>query len=288
MDFYFKPPNGLFVLATIHCQAFPAYRANVLGYHIGNGCHFFAQSSPTQVDQFRDGRLWKSLFFFPMQMLPILGVGWTLSHEMLFYLMFSVKVGWRKGLYLVVVALFVFGGIGWIAPLDDKGEWYELVFSPFQLEFLLGLVCGWLYERRTLPPVTVSVLTIVVLAGLGYHIELARWVLWGGIGLGCCLVFLKLENAIQKTPRFLLVLGDSSYALYLSHLPVLAVLMKLLHLDTSASDTHRWLLFFVAVFVCEAFAIALWKFFDNPVQACVSRLSNEQSRSSKATGQSFP
>lgn len=224
--------------------------------------------SLSNTDQLANGHLWKSLAYFPQVNWPILIVGWTLSHEMFFYLLFSLKLIWKRGLYLVIASLFAFGLVGWLLPRDGTWEWYGLVFSPFQFEFLMGIACGWLYERQKLPSLWLPLTAILILGIVGCQLELSRWILWGGIGLASCLAFLKSENVWRKTPRSLLVLGESSYALYLIHLPVVTLIARFVR-GEHIGAFHRWTALVGTLVFCEVAAILVWKLFDEPVQTWI-------------------
>ncbi len=225
--------------------------------------------SLSNSNQLANGHLWKSLLYIPQANWPILIVGWTLSHEMLFYLLFSLKIVWKRGGYLVVVALFAFGMTGWLVPRDGTWEWVGLVFSPFQFEFLLGMGCGWLYDRQKLPSPWLSILTLVLLGIAGSLFELSRWLLWGGMGALLCLAFLAFEVWFKRAPRGVLLLGDSSYALYLIHLPVVTLIARFFRGDIGG--TIRWAALVGTLVFCEVLAIAVWKYFDEPVQLWIAR-----------------
>jgi len=229
---------------------------------------FMLVPSLSNTDQLANGHLWKSLLYLPQQNWPILIVGWTLSHELLFYLLFSLKLAWKRGVYLVITSLLTFGLVGWLLPRDGSWEWYGLIFSPFQLEFLMGIACGWLYDRQKLPSVWFPLAAILVLGVTGSQIELSRWVLWGGIGAASCLVFLKLEDLCRRVPSSFLVLGESSYALYLIHLPIVTVIARLVR-GEQIGALHRWTALVGTVVVCEIVAVLLWKLFDEPVQTWI-------------------
>ena len=89
----------------------------------------------------------KSLLLWPQGIHPVLGVGWTLVHEMYFYIGFAllillVPARWRIygivawGLAVAAGALSgLSGGFG--------GSLVELIFYPMTLEFVMGALVGY-------------------------------------------------------------------------------------------------------------------------------------------------
>jgi len=212
-----------------------------------------------------DGHLWKSLLFVPQPRWPLLIVGWTLSHELLFYLLFSLRLAWNRGIVLVVFSLLCLGTLGWLRPPDPTHPWYQLLCSPFHFEFLMGMACGELLQRQKLPHPLVSLAALIGIAAIARSVELDRWMLWGGSSTALCLVALRLEPLARRSPAWLGESGDASYSLYLLHLPVVTLVARVSH------GEHRWLAFWIAVALCQALAIACWRWCDRPLQALCSR-----------------
>lgn len=84
----------------------------------------------------------KSLFLLPQASDPVLGVGWTLIHEMLFYILFAAGLLLPRkilpiwlGLWtaIIIVAAFVMA----TQPLHAKNM-VQLFVSPLNVEFILG------------------------------------------------------------------------------------------------------------------------------------------------------
>ncbi|EFH09465.1 acyltransferase family protein, partial [Teichococcus cervicalis] len=91
------------------------------------------------------GRLLASLLLLPGPPL-LLGVAWTLVHEMLFYLLFALAIlapraGLAIGLAWVALSLLLPKGIG---PLAD------ILFELRHVEFLMGALAAW--TLRHAPP----------------------------------------------------------------------------------------------------------------------------------------
>ena len=197
--------------------------------------------SPTHDGGEQDpAHLIASFLLLPEIQDPILGVGWSLRHELLFYALFSVlllrrRVGialfaaWAAGIVLNMAAQLATG-----APLFP-GLAGILVFRGFNLDFFFGIATA-----------------LAVRAGIGRHWRLAvaagaaiflmngmfesfappvmhEWPIRNlayAAGAGLILYgTAMLDRAGQsRTPPLLLRLGTASYSIYLIHVPVLLVL----------------------------------------------------------------
>jgi len=99
--------------------------------------------------------LWRSFLLVPDETFPLLAVGWTLIHEMYFYLVFAIFLALR----LRVLA----GLVGWgvlllvmVATVPDQvaaSPVLRLVTNPLTLEFMMGAVVGVLWRNRRMPGV---------------------------------------------------------------------------------------------------------------------------------------
>lgn len=181
-----------------------------------------------------------SFAFWPVasgtgEIIPILTPGWTLNYEMAFYLAVTVLIAaglGRRGLLTAVLLLF---GTAVIAGRFVPPEWTALWFwtRPVILEFAAGVLIGrlWLAGRVMPKPIVGLALAapafvLLVVTGDGEVPYEARAFVWGApaaILVAAAVLFLpaRLDG---RTPRLLTALGDSSYALYLSHRFVLRAL----------------------------------------------------------------
>jgi len=182
----------------------------------------------------------KSLLLVPQTHDPVLGVGWTLIHEMLFYILFAAGLLLPRkvlpvwlGMWAAMIVLFsLISG-----PLPGHAKNLgQLFFSPINIEFILGgFVALWLMKDRG------KLSAYCLWAGLGLlvlallvHTPGSRltfnWVRVAIFGLPSALIILGavgLERAGRLSiPGFLAKLGDWSYSLYLSHLLVLLSLKR--------------------------------------------------------------
>ncbi|WP_084080348.1 acyltransferase family protein [Edaphobacter aggregans] len=171
--------------------------------------------------------------------LPVLSAGWTLSYEMLLYAVVSVCILCRAPLLTwctVVIGTLSVAGI--VIPHSWGATWLA---NPIELEFLGGLFLAALCLRRVLlPPVlaiSIAIASILFVALIPWEAEesLLRALLWGVPGCLLLWAFTSLESVADLSRHtFLLLLGDASYSLYLTHLffvPITARAIGRLHLE---------------------------------------------------------
>jgi exopolysaccharide production protein ExoZ len=220
---------------------------------------------------------------------PVLVLGWTLEFEMLFYAVFAIGLRFRHdvGLAVIVGLILAIAGANWIQPLPMPfGFWADTIV----LEFLLGIGLAFAYRRglRLKPWMALIVLAAGVAAllwvqaveypGSGWRYRF----LWAGVpSLVVCAAFALVPES-PKPGRFkqvLVLLGDSSYALYLSHPFTLgAVAWVVLRLGL----TSAWLYIAFAAMACIAAAFGFHIFVEKPVYEFLTRWLKARRERSRA------
>ncbi len=214
---------------------------------------FFAAMKGTYWDAPRidaaglDGplHLFHSFILWPQPEHPVLGVGWTLVHEMYFYIAFAALI------LLLPARARLFGILAWamivtigaLAGLSANfsGNMVELIFYPMTIEFILGALVGYAikagWRRHALLAAFIGAFAILI-PFLNLDLEptqtlmtqfgnegfsgmnpVWRRTIFYGIPVALLiygLVSLELERGL-RTPKFMVHLGDWSYSLYLCH-----------------------------------------------------------------------
>ena len=180
------------------------------------------------------GSLWHiiaSYLFIPAagangSALPLLSTGWTLNYEMLFYLLFALALALEiRPLVFLLPTLGALALVGW----HDHPSWpaFTTLASPIVLEFLFGAVLAHFALQRRLPGARMGVL--LLLGGFTAIVtippdSMPRFVSWGLPAAAIVTGAVAAEDAFgKKLPRWLLELGNASYAIYLVHLLVVSV-----------------------------------------------------------------
>lgn len=181
-----------------------------------------------------------------LQLLPerlALPVAWTLVYEVYFYSAFGVLMVFRRSAnttaILIAVAVMIvavlyasFTGIFNVEKFLDRSLLFTFYLSPYCLEFLAGCVLGIVYHARTirwpwawlffgmLMTVVIAIVNVRWFDGqihLGYHMHV-RVLMFMAASVGFVLWALGLDQRKKQVfPRACLLLGGSTYALYLSH-----------------------------------------------------------------------
>lgn len=185
--------------------------------------------------------------WIPMEgnMHPILGQGWTLDYEMLFYGIFflAMPTSRRIGPWAVIATLIVMVAAGsWLQPFADSAEpttvlayWTRQII----LLFAFGIGIGVAFDRygaRIRVPVPLLWAVILLIASLGvgllqslvppatqYAVGYLRWVICVLVVFIC--VFGRGGEGVLE--RWMHRFGDASYSTYLAHTFVLSVFLRL-------------------------------------------------------------
>lgn len=190
------------------------------------------------------GNIIASVLLLPRRQDPILGVAWTLRHELMFYALFGVLLLNRTagravlGIWAVLIGLnvVVFTATG--SPFFHGMANY-LPFRVFNLEFFFGMGVAILLGRGTAwRPRLLLLLGVLIFFGdgmfesFGPHLP-AEWPPRQlAYGVGAALALYGLVGAERagtlKVPRVLFALGTASYSIYLTHLIAVMILQQAL------------------------------------------------------------
>ena len=156
---------------------------------------------------------------------PLIPLGWTLNFEMMFYVLFAIGM-WvasrrRQGLKMVVgflvPAICLLAAVG----LLRSGRWpvWTSWADPIVLEFLMGVGVARLAMRARLPGWGVAIaLQVLGCAGVILFVPnmVLRPVMWGVPAAAIVLGTVALERYWRhRLPKWLLLLGNASYSIYL-------------------------------------------------------------------------
>ena len=228
--------------------------------------------------------LWKSYFLVPDKELPLHAVGWTLIHELWFYLAFGLMLLLPARWFPAALAIWaiVTAATAYIWPKPDN-PFVALIRHPLTLEFILGAAVGLLAQRQLFPVPRVMVqfgafwLLLSALAlrenapamfgqewpRLFYFGVPAAFLVWGCVGL---------EQGGYQSPKWSKSLGDWSYALYLIHVPVFAALGRIAAPFSRPGPLDNLVLLTVALAAAIITAWVLHVGFDKPIQRVAASL----------------
>ena len=212
---------------------------------------FIAYGMPAAPDRVDGaGQAWqfalKSFALWPQDVPPLLGLGWTLIHEMWFYLIFALLLILpRKTLIigLVAWAALTLGHYLAFGAVEVSKPVWKLITSPLTLEFIGGALIAKLVLARfniskdlAWPILILGV--IWVFFAMSFNMRFAaedhhfvRAIIYGP----AMMVIVWASTALTlsgelKTPNWLVRLGDWSYSLYLIHYIVLIAMKRILRM----------------------------------------------------------
>jgi peptidoglycan/LPS O-acetylase OafA/YrhL len=195
------------------------------------------------------GYLLSSIFLVPQEQQPVLGVAWTLTHEVLFYGLFGLFILNRR-----LMAPFI---AGWLAMILLNYYVWKLPFpgafflSLYNILFMLGLVCALYLKSHHVPRPG-------LVLGLGLGLVAAAWAvelqvqigwdvqryLYGACSVLILLGLVELERSGRlRVPSWLVLLGAASYAIYLVHAVVQSFVLNVVFRTSVAAWLPEWALF---------------------------------------------
>ena len=191
-----------------------------------------------------------SMFFIPHEnpstgsYSPFVRLGWTLNYEMFFYVVFAIMIAisFRRRVLLTTVALVLAAALGLLA--EARGVMLPGILAYYMndkvLEFIFGMLIAVLYLRGQLPLLPKWTALVVILVALAVvfltsDLEVSsslRGLVWGPPAALILIAARSFEDVANRPRwRWLCLIGDASFTLYLLHLfPLTAYRLVWLHL----------------------------------------------------------
>jgi exopolysaccharide production protein ExoZ len=177
-----------------------------------------------------------SVLLIPNETPPFLGVAWTLTHEIKFYLIFGLSIILLKPKYsfplILIWSLISLAQFAKVVNFND-GFYLKFIFSGYNLEFILGMIAAYLfinYKPRFNWVIVIVGAIGFILAGINGELKIMPIDSVITYGLSAFLLILgsaRLDSESKvKIPKVFLYLGEASYSIYLTHYPVIVVLFK--------------------------------------------------------------
>lgn len=168
----------------------------------------------------------------------VVGVAWTLSHELLFYAVFGLLIlSRRAGIIVLIVWLAALLGARPFAPLTPP---FTFLLYIKNIEFFMGMGIAWLlcetsYRagwKTMFTGLALFVATAVIELLGGYDFLTTSPTL--GYGLGAAAMIFALASIETSRPVFrvrrpFVLFGAASYSIYLIHFTVVVALVKVAH-----------------------------------------------------------
>jgi peptidoglycan/LPS O-acetylase OafA/YrhL len=231
----------------------------------------------------------KSFLFIPVfnaegDIRPIHGVGWTLQHEMFFYIVFAsvMLLGARPARWASIV-IFGFIVLGYTVPFQSA--FMQVVTNPINLYFIVGMIIGSTFIHGGMQHqashillaglLFLALLKLVFLKSMEI-IPLAPVVLISG-----ALMLLLAVRRIPSPLRFTIALGDSSYALYLFHPLIAPPVLLIVHRIGAPLGALAEIS--LTVLITVALAHGIHKRLELPLNQLIKRMFRRRPHTSQVT-----
>lgn len=223
------------------------------------------------------------LFRLPMSDMP-LKVAWSLTFEIMFYFIFAVAIaaGWKAAKFMLAAWLVLI-----IFSPTIQNTFYNVLVSNLNIEFLFGCFAAYVFIEKK-PPLKAS----VFLAGLIFlAVSFIVCIAWRGFDrfniifitlMGATSGWIVLHAALlDKSQRYrsfalpvLVLAGDASYAIYLTHTAYMPYLFRAFNQLTHAFHfTHllQSLMILLIIFLSIAIGILIHIFIEKPMLVFLRR-----------------
>ncbi len=168
-----------------------------------------------------------SFFLLPDNVPPSLSVAWTLIHEVMFYLVFCLFfISNRIFFYFLICWIFFICASLSTTTINHFSPFVERFLNPINLEFLMGMGVAY-FARKISNRYGIFIIfssAVVLILLLCWPQSLEYRILFGVPFSGMVLGAVMMESKLSFTlPKWLVLIGDASYSIYLIHNPLVAL-----------------------------------------------------------------
>lgn len=159
---------------------------------------------------------------------PALSVAWTLTFELLFYIFYSLRfIGknvFRISLFLWV-SLIILVNLFVPETTINNGALYQLITSPYNIEFLLGVLLSYVYIKRIKINFNLNIFILLALGIsflyiVGYEVNFFNFL--PNLMFSLFVLFMMYFTVTHKkislgSKNLFMIIGNASYSIYLVH-----------------------------------------------------------------------
>ncbi|RVA24246.1 acyltransferase, partial [Mesorhizobium sp. M7A.F.Ca.US.001.01.1.1] len=211
-------------------------------------------------------------------------VAWTLSYELYFYIIFSIclNVGKMFSTSISVILLMI-GGI--VLGREIQNSTYSDFFSsPLVLEFCFGIALALFFSagKKWKAPLALGALGFLIIIVspifLPHPAALpgSRVIVWGLPATLIVAAFLEVKRPQSIAGRATVLLGDASYALYLTHVFAMMAYGWVIK-STFVGGMSQAVFAPVIIFLCLIVGVLTHVFVERPALDLVRRVTRRQS-----------
>jgi exopolysaccharide production protein ExoZ len=258
-------------------------------YWLATACALVVMSQPQTWQS-----LVSSLLFIPYRssvsgFFPTHAGGWTLNFEMFFYCVFSSALFLPRKIAVPIVCVLFIGLVILGKVLRPQFAPFSYWSDPIILEFVVGMMIALLYKQYDVRLPAAVRIGLVALGSVAVFLSAPggtfpsgdRWIVWG-IPAAAILagVMLGKEVTFGRATAPVKLLGDASYALYLFH-PLVAAIILLCW--SESWRRHMDLVLLLGATASIALSISIFWIFERPVTGFAKRFSMRPASASRVS-----
>lgn len=213
---------------------------------------------------------------------PALSVAWTLTFEIVFYLVFGLSflsrrclnyffISWSLGIILIQILIH-------FDVTEVNSPFLNLICSLYNLEFILGYLLSILVindlncKKAVLYAFAFFFLTLYIYS-FCYKIELFKFYLNTIFSLfvfSILLLSITKYNISLKRQSLFMIIGNSSYSIYLLHNPIQSQIIKLF--TKLKFEFNPYMLLLLIIVVSVSFGYVYYIFFEKYLTIKVKKI----------------
>jgi peptidoglycan/LPS O-acetylase OafA/YrhL len=236
--------------------------------------------------------LLKSFFLWPDTAFPLLEIGWTLIHEMSFYLIFAlILIAPRRlrplliGMWSLLVIIAFNLGAAELGPVS------RILSHPLTLEFSFGALLAYGLMNQTPEDKARGGVWLLTLSGVIFCLAVAAFKLSGhnhpgmgwprtaSLGISALILLIAvyiLEDNGKTAPQWSVTLGDWSYALYLTHILSLSLFGRIWALCDQPGLWDNFIILPLILMTAIVIAGAVHKIIEAPLMRASKKLQKRR------------
>lgn len=241
---------------------------------------FFAYDPDTSQRNILE--IFKAFILFPQRQeilaSSFLGVSWTLSYEVFFYLIFGLLIGLKPKLCFPIISIWLlltFTHFIGIFDLPKDSFMLNFIFNEHNLEFFLGCVAAYIVSKHKIPQEMTLICLgafLYTLGAINYYYKVVDISPVISFGIPSMLLVvgstsLEMRKHVHVN-KFLIYIGNASYSIYLMHGFFINNITKLI-LKVAPALTQNILILnmlgLIIAFIALLFGCAVYSYIEKPL-----------------------
>lgn len=181
---------------------------------------------------------------------PPLTVAWTLFHEVAFYATFSLLIINRRLGLAVLLLVSAISILLYHFPPEEGRTPLSVYTSAYNLYFIFGMGAYWLYRRGGSGVVEFILglaISLIAIAEIFIPHQLLPITLALGMALLLAAVTKFEASGKIDVPKFITIIGDASFTIYLTHANFEGTLLKIMNATGLQNSVGNELTYFIVL-----------------------------------------